>query len=78
MRCPMDNLELLKDCVLTGKDTADAVEACYGDFLDSYDARHATVFLNLLEMGPCSPRTQEILKVLDFVRFPVKKTVQLD
>lgn len=71
----MDNLVQLKSCILTNRDTADAVEACYGDILDHYTPQHATIFLNLLEMIPDSPRTREIQKVLNFVRFPVKKAI---
>lgn len=66
----------LKVAVLARKDCEGAVEACYRDFLDNFDAVEATIFLNLLEMATKTPRIEEILKVIDFVRFPVKKFVE--
>lgn len=73
---PMENLAKLKNTVLAGRDCKEVVEACYRDFLDNFNAAEATMFLNLLEMATRTPRIEEILKVIDFVRFPVKKVVE--
>lgn len=72
----MENLMKLKGNTLAGRDCKEAVEACYRDFLHSFKAVEATVFLSLLEMAVKTPRIEEILKVMDFVRFPVKKFVE--
>lgn len=69
----MDNLAELKKCILTHTDPSEATEACYADFLNSYTVEHATVFIRLLSMLEPTNRVEEILKVMNFVIFPVKK-----
>lgn len=71
----MDNLIKLKECIFRNKPSSDAIELCYKDFLDDFEPANAHIFLNLLEMTEKTPRMQEILKVFNFVKFPVKKTI---
>ena len=74
----MENLIKLKESILHKKDYTNEIEACYSDFLNSFDFSNATIFLNLLEMCESNRRLEEILKVFDFIRFPVKKAVVFD
>lgn len=69
----MDNLVKFKEAILQKKQYDQELQTCYEDFLTRFDSSHATIFLNLLEMCEPSERIEEIFKVFDFVRFPVKK-----
>ena len=71
----MENLVKLKEAILHKKDTTKEIESCYLDFLNFFDFSNASIFLNLLEMCEPNERILEIFKVLDFVRFPVKKAL---
>lgn len=78
MNKTLANLCSLKEAILQHRDFTKELEMCYSDFLDSFDAVSATIFINLLEMLPLeTKRVEEILKVFDFVRFPVKKSVHI-
>jgi len=74
----MENLLALKEAIFTRGDPAEAVERCYSDFLGIFDPQHAAIFMGLLEMLEQTPRVGEILRVLDYVRFPVKKALGVD
>lgn len=74
----MENLEELKKLIFAKKSVTDQIETCYADFLSDYSTCNAAIFLNLLEMLDATPRIEEILRVFDFIRFPVKKTLQIE
>ncbi|KAI5169194.1 hypothetical protein PAEPH01_0516 [Pancytospora epiphaga] len=69
----MENLQSLKDSIFTLSNTSEAVEKCYKDFLTNFDLRHATIFMGLLDMVERTSRIEEILLVMNYLRFPVKK-----
>lgn len=71
----MEGLEALKAAVCSNADTSGPLERCYAELLDDYNQVHATIFMNLLEMVDRSPRVEEMLRVMDFIRFPVKKSI---
>lgn len=74
----MENLKKFKEAILHKKEYTQELESCYLDFLNSFDIQNATIFLNLLEMCDTNRRIEEILKVFDFIRFPVKKAIVYD
>ena len=71
----MEGLEALKTAIFCNADSSESVERCYAGLLEDYSPVHATIFITLLEMANRSPRIDEILKVIDLIRFPVKKAV---
>jgi hypothetical protein len=74
----MENLIKFKEAVFQKKDYRNELENCYFDLLNEFNLTNATLFINLLEMSRKnevnSGRIEEILKVLDFVRFPIKRS----
>lgn len=75
------NLEELKTCIFmqqSRQSIRDAVERCYDDMLDEYDYSRTTIFLGLMEMIMGSEKEfWRIRKVIDFVKFPVKKRLKI-
>lgn len=69
----MDNLASLKTALLSSECPDEAIEKCYADFLNQYDYTLSTILYGLLQMAEPTPRINEILKVFDLIRFPVKK-----
>lgn len=65
-----------KKAILKDENGEDELERCFAAFLDEYDYRQATIFYNLLKIAKPTPRISEILKIFDFVRFPVKRPDQ--
>lgn len=73
----LTNLCSLKNAILKHKNYKKELEICYGDFLNEFNFEAATIFFNLLQIIPNKDeRIVEILKVFDFVRFPVKKFIK--
>jgi hypothetical protein len=72
---PMDNLLSLKEAIFNLRETNDLVLLCYNDLLDNYNPEQCCIFINLLEMLEKNEKIIEIMKVLDLIRFPVKKSL---
>lgn len=70
----MENLKNFKRAIFSKKNYENELELCYADFLQNFSFENATCFYTLLEMCDTSSRVKEIQKVIDLVRFPVKKS----
>ncbi|KAI4292475.1 hypothetical protein PAPHI01_1749 [Pancytospora philotis] len=73
----MASLAELKEAIFAGADYRAPLEKCYAELLDSYNHEHAVVFMGLLEMLDRDSRVNEILRVADLIRMPVKKCVEM-
>lgn len=71
----MENLIKFKEAILQKRESKQELENCYLDFLNDFNITNATIFTNLLNMCEITERIEEIYKVLDLVRFPVKKSI---
>lgn len=73
----MNNFENLKNAILFNKETKQYIEDSYNYILENPTLPEINIFINLLSMvGNKSKRTMEILKVIDFIRFPINKSLK--
>ena len=72
----MENLAALKDAVFAEEKPDRRLEACYADLLENYTDEKGYIFYNLLCLVRKTSRVQEMLKVVDLIRFPVKRPMQ--
>jgi len=68
----MENLSEFKNAILKNQSIEACLENCYRSFLNVTSLEESELFLGLLCLCKESPRVNEILKVLDLVRFPIK------
>ena len=71
----MENLQKFKNSIFQKNEHSEELETCFSDFLENFNLENSEILLNLIEMCDKTERIDEILKVFDFVRFPVKKTI---
>lgn len=72
----------LKHQIFNGRgrsEIAETMEHCLYSLLDDYDHSRMTVFTRLVEMlleTDLHPESSKILKVVDLIKFPVKKSIE--
>jgi hypothetical protein len=69
----MDSLVRLKERILRRDDCSEELESSYRAFLSEYNSERTEILISLLEMMDPSPRVNEILLVMDLIRFPVRR-----
>lgn len=71
----LESFQRLKNAILCKHDISAPLEEAYADFLSEYSPQRGNILANLLKMVEPTPRIEEIQKVINFVRFPVKKSI---
>lgn len=76
-----NSLTRLKTLIFSNKsaEVSDAIDLCLDGILDQYDHSQMTVFTRLMEMlldTDMSPKASKMLKIVDLVKFPVKKAIE--
>lgn len=72
----------LKEAILKSGSFHNELEECYLEMLAEFDFKHATLLFKLLEIAQArfqmkdDSRVEEIFKVFDLIRFPVKKVIE--
>lgn len=72
-----DPLIELRTALYTHQDIEPRFYRAYNEFLDHYDFTYATLFYKLLillkKRGIMKEKVEEVLKIYEFIIFPVKK-----
>ena len=70
----MDGISRLRNSIFKEENISEEIELYYSFLLETPNLRNVTSFYNLILLVPKNPRINEITKVLDLIRFPLKKT----